>query len=81
MKKILLFLIIFFLVVIPFLRPQQEEEPIKEKVEVVNVEVPVRVFYRGKPVDNLTKQDFKLYERGKLKEINGFYIKRKKIKL
>jgi len=49
---------------------QQENEVLKETVRVVNVEVPVRVRYRGKPVDNLTKNDFKLYESGKLQDIH-----------
>lgn len=60
---------------------QQEDEMLKERVRVVNVEVPVRVYFKGKPVDNLTKNDFKLYEGGKRQEIHGFILKRKKIKL
>lgn len=47
---------------------------------MVNVEVPVRVFRNRKPIDNLTKDDFLLYENGELKTINGFFIKKKKIK-
>ncbi|MCK4836962.1 MAG: hypothetical protein KAT17_10000 [Candidatus Aminicenantes bacterium] len=42
---------------------QQEDEVLQETVRVVNVEVPVRVHYRGKPVDNLTKKDFILFEK------------------
>jgi hypothetical protein len=57
----------------------QEEEILQETVRVVNVEVPVRVHYRGKPVDNLTKNDFKLFEKGKQQDIHGFILKRKKI--
>lgn len=60
---------------------QQQDEIIKEKVKVVNIEVPVRVFSKGKPVDNLTRADFKLFEGKKEQEINGFFIKRKKIKI
>ncbi len=63
-----------------FLCGQQEDEILQETVRVVNVEVPVRVVYRGKPVDNLTKNDFKLFERGKQQDIHGFILKRKKIK-
>ncbi|MCK4835415.1 MAG: hypothetical protein KAT17_02195, partial [Candidatus Aminicenantes bacterium] len=58
----------------------QQDEVLQESVRVVNVEVPVRVYYQGKPVDNLTKNDFKLYEGRKLQDIHGFILKRKKIK-
>ena len=57
----------------------QEEESIKEKVDVVNVEIPVRVFYKDEPVGDLTKDDFRVYEGKKLQTINGFFVKRKKI--
>ncbi len=60
---------------------EKEHEPIVEKVTVTNVEVPVRVLFKGKPVDNLTKEDFKLFEGNKNMEINAFFIKRKKIKI
>jgi hypothetical protein len=60
--------------------PAQEEETIREEVSVVNIEVPVRVYLDGKPVDNLSKQDFEIYEGRQRQEINGFFIKRKKIK-
>jgi hypothetical protein len=59
----------------------QEQERIVEKVTVTNVEVPVRVLYKGEPVTDLTKDDFILYESGKKMEINAFYLKRKKIKI
>lgn len=61
------------------LAAQQDDQVIREEVTVANVEVPVRVFYKGKPMDNLTKADFQLYEDGKLQKINAFYLKRKKI--
>jgi hypothetical protein len=63
---------------------QQENEiprhkKIVEEVEVVNVEVPVRVFYKGKPVTNLNKSDFQLFVNGTKTEIHGFYKSRKTI--
>ncbi len=61
--------------------PDQEHEPIVEEVAVYNVELPVRVLYKGKPVDNLTKKDFTVYEGKKEVKINGFFIKRKTIKI
>ncbi len=60
---------------------QEDEITTTETVSVVNVEVPVRVFLKGEAVDHLKKSDFKLYESGEEQEINGFYLKRKKISL
>jgi hypothetical protein len=57
----------------------QDDVKITEKVEVINVEVPVRVFYRGELVRNLTKKDFTLYEGDEKQFINGFYSKKKSI--
>jgi hypothetical protein len=57
----------------------QEQERIVEKVEVTNIEVPVRVLYKGKPVTGLSKDDFLLYENKKRVEINGFIVKRKSL--
>jgi hypothetical protein len=59
---------------------EKEHEPIVEEVTVTNVEVPVRVLYKGKPVADLTKEDFTIYENKKKMEINGFFLKRKKVK-
>ncbi|HUU05211.1 MAG TPA: hypothetical protein VMZ49_04940 [Patescibacteria group bacterium] len=76
MKKII------FVILSVFLLLQQAAEPqdlLKEKVEVVNVEVPVRVFRDGVSVSGLSKEDFRLIE-GKVKQtINGFYVRKKKI--
>jgi VWFA-related protein len=58
---------------------QEEEEPIREKVETLNVEVPVRVYSAGKPVTDLKKENFTLYEDGNTQTINGFLLSRKKI--
>ena len=76
-QKILIFSTIMFLL-FPILNSQQNES-VKEKIDVVNVEVPVRVKYKGKPVGNLTRADFSIYEGKKRQEINGFFVKRKKI--
>lgn len=86
MKRILVIIVVFSLLIalpLPARQAQeqkQEQEPVREEVKVVNVEVPVRVFYKGKPVDNLTKDDFKLFEGKKEQVITGFNIKRNKIK-
>lgn len=55
------------------------QERIKETVDITNVVVPVRVYYKGELVSGLTKQDFKIYENGKLKEINVFEEIKKRI--
>ena len=60
---------------------EQEHRKIMEKVTVTNIEVPVRVLYKGKPVDDLTKDDFQLYENKHRLSVNGFYMKRKKISM
>jgi len=64
----------------PPLAQEQEHKRIREEVEVVNVEVPVRVFYKNKPVKGLNKKDFQLFLDGEEWEINGFYEVRKKLK-
>ncbi|MDQ1353123.1 MAG: hypothetical protein QG657_3429 [Acidobacteriota bacterium] len=69
--RTLIVIILFFLAVFIFgeYRQDQQQEPILEKVEVVNNGVPVRVFYKGNPVKGLSKVDFKLLVNGKEKEI------------
>ena len=69
------------LVLISLLSPAfpagQDQERIVEKVEVTNVQVPVRVLYKGKPITDLTADDFTLYENKKKMKINGFFLKTK----
>ena len=79
-STLFLFQIIIFLNPLVLCEPNRsQEKKIKEEVKVVEVEVPVRVFYKGKPVKNLKKDDFKLYVNKKLHNIHGFYVKEKKI--
>ena len=59
--------------------PNFAQEVIEEKVDVINIEVPVRVVYRGKLVGGLKKSDFKIYENGKIQQIHGFNEYRRKI--
>lgn len=58
-----------------------QEETLFEKVEVVNIKVPVRVFSKGKPVKGLKKEDFKLFVNGEEKEIRALVEKTKNITL
>ena len=80
MAKLLIIILILYPLSYP-LQSQEDEITTTETVSVVNVEVPVRVFFKGETVDHLKKNDFKLYESGVEQEINGFYIKRKTITL
>lgn len=77
MKYLMIFLSLYFIILQSEILAQDKD--IREDVVVINVEVPVRVMYKGKPVDNLKKSDFILFEDGKPIKINGFNIVRKKI--
>jgi HSP20 family molecular chaperone IbpA len=57
----------------------QEHGKIVEKVEVVNVVVPVRVFYKGLPVKGLTEENFKISSNDKDIPVTSFEEKRQKI--
>jgi hypothetical protein len=71
-------LVMAFLAFFPALAGQTEE-PIKEAVSVVNVEVPVRVIADGQPVLGLNKEDFQIFENNKPQSINGFYTMHKRM--
>jgi len=79
---ILLFVLFLMFDVLQVMGQESETKPeVEEEVKVVNVEVPVRVFYKGKPVDNLTIADFKLYENKKKQTISSLNIVRRKIEV
>lgn len=48
-----------------------------EEVDVTNALVTIRVYYKGKPVENLQRNHFKVFEDGKLKKINVCTMNRK----
>ena len=52
-------------------------QEISHETIVVNIEVPVRIFDRGKFVDNLTMDDFEVYEDGKPQEVVAVYLIKK----
>jgi hypothetical protein len=52
---------------------------LRHETGVINVEVPVRVFHGGAFVDDLTRGDFELYEDGRRREIEAFYLVKKRI--
>ena len=71
MKKIIIFAAL--LSIICFLFPYQEQHA----VTVRNVEVPVRVFMGQKFVENLTIDDFEIYEDGIPQKIEALYLANK----
>jgi VWFA-related protein len=68
MKKAIFVLAILTLAFFLFSRQEQHE------VIVRNVEVPVRVFAHNQFVDNLTIDDFEIYENGVLQKIEALYL-------
>ncbi len=48
-------------------------------MKVVNVEVPVRVFHKGEPVADLTKEDFQLFEGKKPQAISSFKVVKNRV--
>lgn len=50
----------------------------QEESIVINVEVPTRVFQGNNFVDNLTIDDFELYENGQLQKLDAMYLIKKK---
>lgn len=59
--------------------PGQEENPVKEYVEVINVEVVVRALRGGQPAAGLPQSVFTLYENEKKQTITSFMEVRRKI--
>ena len=53
-------------------------QEITHETLVINIEVPVRVFKSGEFVDNLTIDDFEVYEDGILQQIEAVYLIKKK---
>jgi len=50
------------------------QQVVEERVTVVNVEIPVRVFQGDRFVDNLTISDFELLENGKPQTLEAVYL-------
>ena len=53
-------------------------QQIKEEATVINIEVPVRVFNGKTFVDNLTIDDFEVFENGKPQSIEAVYFVKKR---
>ncbi|MCX6556925.1 MAG: hypothetical protein NTW95_05770, partial [Candidatus Aminicenantes bacterium] len=63
------FLVIFVWLTYFFFGQQEIE---REYVQVLNIEMLVRVMKDGRPLAGLQKRDFSLFENGQKQEINGF---------
>jgi hypothetical protein len=57
------------------------QEEIQEQVEIINIEIPLRVLDNGKLVGGLKKADFLIFENGNSKPIQGFNEYRRCIKI
>lgn len=68
-------IIIFGVCILSFTLLAQE---ISHETLVVNIEVPVRVFKGSRFIDNLTIDDFEVYENGKLQRLEAVYLVKKK---
>ncbi|MCP5109045.1 MAG: hypothetical protein GY950_37030 [bacterium] len=79
LKIIYIIAAILSLAVLGKAQETQQEETLFEEVTVVNTQLPVRVFLKGKPVGGLKKKDFKIFVEGKERPINGFYEVKKKL--
>ncbi len=69
-KKLIFFQLIIMILSFPVFARQERQ---KEYVQVVNVELILRVLKDGSPVGGLKKNDFTLIEDGEKCEINGFF--------
>ena len=49
-------------------------QQIAEQAVVINIEVPVRVFQNGNFIENLTIDDFEIWEEGILQRIEAVYL-------
>ena len=61
------------LILILFLSGQE----IQEEAIAINIEVPVRVFTKGKFVEELNLEDFEVYEDGVLHKVEALYLVKK----
>ena len=73
MKKLVFIIGVFVLGLILLAQELQHE------TGVINIEVPVRVFTKGKFVEELTLKDFELYEEGVLQKIEALYLIKKNV--
>ena len=51
------------------------QETFSDMIAVTEVEVPVRVLLKGKPLAGLTAENFEIYDRGELQTMTGFSVR------
>ncbi len=74
-KTVFILTMIFVLFVLSF----SQEKRIRENVIVTNVEIPVRVFCKGKIVEDIKREDFSLFVNGERRNITGFSLVKKQL--
>lgn len=57
---------------------QVQDLKLQHEAVAINIEVPVRVFKGDTFIDNLSLEDFEIYEDGKLQKIEAVYLIKKK---
>ncbi len=77
MKKNLLILTVILLSISVFSQQESQKSFIEQSL-VVNVEVPVRVFKDDEFIDNLTIEDFEVFENGIPQKIEAVYLVKKR---
>ena len=75
-KSLVMIALLVIAAALPVIARQEQQ---KEFVQVVNVELMLRVLKDGLPVAGLKKSDFSLYEDGEKSEINGFVEVRRRL--
>ena len=55
----------------------QKKQELQHEAEAINIEVPARVFKGDIFINDLTIDDFELYENGKLQKIEALYLVKK----
>lgn len=63
-----------FIIGILFLILLLSGQEIQEQATAINIEIPVRVFKGNKFIDDLTINDFEVFEDGKLQKIEAVYL-------
>ena len=76
-----IFVVLFTFFYTPDLTPahkQVQDLKLRHEAIAINIEVPVRVFKGDVFIDNLSLEDFELYDNGKLQNIEAVYLIKKK---
>ncbi len=73
--------LLIFCCVFPLVPAQEEaqDKKLKEYINVVNVELILRIIQNGQAQGGFKKEDFRLYENGKECRINGFFETRRQM--